>query len=101
MSSSSSSSSSSSTVECPAPTAILQVARKLTSIRVEHVYIQQPKTYPHPRIPAARLFFVFLCFAVFYFTWGNPEVGGGDNFLDSCIFYSIFTYVHICTYTVI
>ena len=24
--------------------------------------IQQPTTYPHPRIPAARLFFVFLCF---------------------------------------
>ena len=49
------------------------------------VIYRNPKSDPHPRIPAARLFFVFLCFAVFYFTWGNPEVGGGDNFLDSCI----------------
>ena len=24
---------------------------------------QQPKTHPHPPIPAARLFFVFLCFS--------------------------------------
>ena len=41
---------------------------------------QQPKTYPHPRIPAARLFVVILCFSVFSPTWENPEVGGGDNF---------------------
>ena len=40
---------------------------------------QQPKTYPHPQIPAARLFFVILCFSIFSSTWGNPEVGGGDN----------------------
>ena len=32
------------------------------------------KTYPHPRIPAARLLFVILCFSVFSSTWGNPEV---------------------------
>ena len=44
---------------------------------------QQPKSYPHPRIPAARLFFVILCFSMFSSTWGNPEVGGGDNFLGS------------------
>ena len=44
---------------------------------------QQPKTYPHPRIPAARLFSVFLCFPTFSSTWGNPEVGGGDNFWGS------------------
>ena len=45
---------------------------------------QRPKTYPHPRIPAARLFFVILlCVSVFSSTWGNPEVGGGDNFLGS------------------
>ena len=44
---------------------------------------QQPKTYPHPRIPAARLFSVVLCFPMFSSTWGNPEVGGGDNFWGS------------------
>ena len=44
---------------------------------------QQPKTYPHPRLPAARLFVVILRFSVFSPTWGNPEVGGGDNFLGS------------------
>ena len=44
---------------------------------------QQPKTYPHPRIPVARLFSVFLCFPMFSSTWGNPEVGGGDNFWGS------------------
>ena len=44
---------------------------------------QQPKTYPHPRIPAARLFFILAWFSVFYSTWGNPEAGGGDNFLGS------------------
>ena len=31
----------------------------------------QPTTYPHPRIPAVRLFFS---------TWGSPEVVGGDDF---------------------
>ena len=41
------------------------------------------KTYPHPRIPAARLFPVFLCFPMFSSTWGNPEVGGGANFWGS------------------
>ena len=50
-------------------------------------YIQQPNTYPHPRIPATRLFFVIPCFSPFSSTWGNPEVGGGDNFLDSYIRY--------------
>ena len=44
---------------------------------------QQAKTYPHSRIPAARLFFVILCFSVFSSTWGNPEVRGGDHFLGS------------------
>ena len=44
---------------------------------------QKPKTYPHTPIPAARLFFVFLCVYVFSATSGNPEVGGLDNFLGS------------------
>ena len=47
------------------------------------IVLQQPKTYPHPRIPAARLFSVFLCVPMFSSTWGNPEVGGGDNLLGS------------------
>ena len=38
---------------------------------------QQPRTYPPPRIPAARPIFVIQCLSS---TWGNPEVGGGDNF---------------------
>ena len=40
---------------------------------------QQPKTYPHPRIPATRLFFAVIvpCFSVFSSTWGNPHVGVG------------------------
>ena len=39
---------------------------------------QQPKTYPHPWIPAARLFFFILCFCPCFLPWGeNPEVGGG------------------------
>ena len=41
---------------------------------------QQPNTHPHPRIPAAKLFLVFLWFSMFSATSGNPEVGGGDNF---------------------
>ena len=41
------------------------------------------RTYPHPRIPAARLFYVFQCFPMLSSTWGNPEVGGGDNFWGS------------------
>ena len=41
------------------------------------------KLYPHPRIPAAMLFFVSLCFSVFPLTWESPQVGGGDHFLDS------------------
>ena len=52
---------------------------------------RRPKTYPHPRIPAARLIFVFLflffvyvCFLCFSSTWGDPEVGDGDDFLGSC-----------------
>ena len=33
----------------------------------DDVGTQQPKTYPHPPIPAARLFFVFLrVFSVFF-----------------------------------
>ena len=48
-------------------------------------YSQQPKTYPHPRIPAARLFSVSLCLPMFSSTWGNPEVGGGDNCWGSYI----------------
>ena len=44
---------------------------------------QQPKTYPHLRIPATRQFLVILCFSRFSFTWGSPEVGGRNNFLDS------------------
>ena len=41
---------------------------------------QQPKTYPHAQIPAARLIFVFrCCFCVFLRGCGNLEVGGGDN----------------------
>ena len=44
---------------------------------------QQTITYPHPRIPAARLFFVILGCSVFSSTWENPEVGGGDNFWGS------------------
>ena len=32
---------------------------------------------PHPRMPAARLFFVIQCFLVVSSTWGNPEVGYG------------------------
>ena len=44
---------------------------------------QQPKTYPHPRIPVARLFFVIPCFSEFSSTRGDPEVGGGDNLLGS------------------
>ena len=40
---------------------------------------QQPKTYPHPPIPAARLLLVILCFSAFSSTRGNPEVGGGDS----------------------
>ena len=44
---------------------------------------QQPKTYPNPPIPAARLFLVFLCFSMFSSAWGNPEVQGGDlGFLE-------------------
>ena len=31
------------------------------------------KTYPHPRIPAARLFFAVLCFSVLSSTPGSPE----------------------------
>ena len=75
--------------------------------------------YPHPPIPAARLFFVFQCFAVFSSMWGNPEVGSGDNFLGSygncserphlrklrvvwklyvCIYIYIYTYTHTYTY---
>ena len=45
-----------------------------------HDASQQPKTYLHPPIPATRLFFVTLCVSVCSSTWGNPEVGGGDNF---------------------
>ena len=48
-----------------------------------HNMYQQPKTYPHPRIPAARLFSVLLCFPMLSSTWGNPEVGGGDTFWGS------------------
>ena len=33
---------------------------------------QQPKTYPHPRNPAARLAFVFLCCYMFFFHLGRP-----------------------------
>ena len=41
--------------------------------------LQADITYPHLRIPAARLLFVILRVSVFSSTWGNPEVGGGDN----------------------
>ena len=41
------------------------------------------RTYPRPPIPAARLLLVSLCFSMFSSTCGNPEVGGGDNFLGS------------------
>ena len=44
---------------------------------------QQPKTYPHPPIPVARLLLGFLCFPVCSSMWGNPEVGGGDNISGS------------------
>ena len=46
----------------------------LTSLSANH---QQPHTYPHSPIPAARLLFVFQFFAVFSSMWGSPEVGGG------------------------
>ena len=38
------------------------------------------KNLSHPRIPAARLLFAILRDFRFS-TWGDPEVGGGDNFL--------------------
>ena len=44
---------------------------------------QRPKTCPQPRIPAARPFFVILCFSVLSSARGNPEVGGRDNFSGS------------------
>ena len=44
---------------------------------------QQPNTYPHPPVPAAKLFFVSQCFPVFSATSRNPEVGGGDHFWGS------------------
>ena len=41
-------------------------------------------TYPHPRIPAARLLFEILCFfPCVSSTWENPEVGGGNSILGS------------------
>ena len=53
--------------------------------------IPAAKTYPHSRIPVARLFFLIMLFSVLCSTWGNPEVGGGDNlfgsyFIVSCMF---------------
>ena len=53
------------------------------ALRVRDESSQQPKTCPRPSIPAARLLFVFLSFSMLSFTWENPEVGGGDNFLGS------------------
>ena len=40
-------------------------------------------------LPAARLFFVILCYPVFSSTWGNPEVGGGDKLFGSYIMVAI------------
>ena len=48
-----------------------------------HDEVVEGETYPHPRIPAARLFFVILCLSAFSATSRNPEVRGGDNFLGS------------------
>ena len=38
-----------------------------------------PKLIPTPD-SCRRVFFFLLCFSVFSSTWGNPEVGGGDQF---------------------
>ena len=62
---------------------IIMIISNNNSLRVHSSGHQQPKTYPHPRIPAARLLFVALRVSVFSSTRGNPEVGGGDNSLGS------------------
>ena len=46
-----------------------------------YIYIyMQPKTSPHPRIPAARLFFASQRLSVFSSTWGIPKWGVGITF---------------------
>ena len=61
-----------------------------------YIYVQHTKTYPPPPIPAARRFFALRCFSVSPSARGSPEVGGGDNCLDSYIYIYIYIYMHTC-----